>query len=349
MLQSMTLTGAIASLIVLALLLVMATALASALFPRQFDYRGKHVCVTGGSSGIGLEAARIYLKLGANVSILARNAERLAEAKADLDRSVANNGSGRNSSSSGSGSGRVVTVSVDCAESESAVALALAPALRSLGPVSVLVNCAGVSIAGTFEQTDISEFERMLRINVLGSVYPTRAVLGGMKAQGGGRIVFVASQVAQVALHGYTAYAASKWALRGLAEALQMEVKAYNVLVSVCYPPDTDTPGYKEEMESKPPLTKALSEAGTLFTPAKVALDLVRYSTLGYFGISTGVDGWLLKQLHPGMGPVNVAWEVGQQVLLSGVARVVGVFYVLAWEGMARRDREREQREEKQR
>lgn len=51
----------------------------------------------------------------------------------------------------------------------------------------------------------------MLRVNVLGSVYPTRAVVGGMKAncptRGGGRVVFVSSQVAQVAIHGYTAYA----------------------------------------------------------------------------------------------------------------------------------------------
>lgn len=46
-----------------------------------------------------------------------------------------------------------------------------------------------------------------------------------------------------MAIHGYTAYGASKWALRGLAEALQMEVKPFNILVSVSYPPDTDTPG----------------------------------------------------------------------------------------------------------
>ncbi|RYH21495.1 SDR family NAD(P)-dependent oxidoreductase [archaeon] len=64
-----------------------------------------------------------------------------------------------------------------------------------------------------------------------------------MKARGRGHIVFVSSQVAQAAIHGYTAYAASKWALRGLAEALQMELKPYNVSVSVAYPPDTRTPG----------------------------------------------------------------------------------------------------------
>lgn len=66
----------------------------------------------------------------------------------------------------------------------------------------------------------------------------------------------------QAAIHGYTAYAASKWALRGLAEALQMECKPFNIYISVSYPPDTDTPGYKEEMTTKPDLTKTISESG---------------------------------------------------------------------------------------
>ena len=52
----------------------------------------------------------------------------------------------------------------------------------------------------------------------------------------------------QVALYGYSAYSSSKFALRGLAEALQMEVKSYNILVSVSFPPDTDTPQLQGEI-----------------------------------------------------------------------------------------------------
>lgn len=55
----------------------------------------------------------------------------------------------------------------------------------------------------------------------------------------GGRIVFVSSQMAQAALYGYTAYATSKWALRGFAEALHKEMLPYGILVSVAYPPGT--------------------------------------------------------------------------------------------------------------
>lgn len=202
----------------------------------RFDYDGKHVLVTGGSSGIGLECAKLYAKHGANVTIVARDVEKLAAAQEAIAAYKQPNRT-------------VLVASVDTGSSEEAVAKALAPCLKELGDADVLVNCAGTSISGDFDATSSSEFERMLRINLLGSVYPTKVVVDGMKTKyggQGGRIVFVASQVAQAAIHGYTAYAASKWALRGLAEALQMELKPFGILVSVCYPPDTDTPGYKE-------------------------------------------------------------------------------------------------------
>jgi 3-dehydrosphinganine reductase len=76
-------------------------------------------------------------------------------------------------------------------------------------------------------------------------------------------------------------FLASKWAVRGLAEALQMELKPYGIYVSVAYPPDTDTPGYEVEMESKPSLTKRLSESGSVFLPHEVAADMVNKSTIG--------------------------------------------------------------------
>lgn len=67
-----------------------------------------------------------------------------------------------------------------------------------------------------------------MEVNYLGSVYPTRAVITTMKERRMGRIMFVSSQAGQIGLFGYTAYSPSKFALRGLAEALQMEV-------CVCY------------------------------------------------------------------------------------------------------------------
>lgn len=66
--------------------------------------------------------------------------------------------------------------------------------------------------------------QSLMEVNYLGSVYATRAVISNMKERRMGRVVFVCSQAGQLGLFGYTAYSASKFALRGLAEALQMEV-----------------------------------------------------------------------------------------------------------------------------
>jgi 3-dehydrosphinganine reductase len=88
-----------------------------------------------------------------------------------------------------------------------------------------------------------------------------------------------------------------------------MELRPFGVFVSVSYPPDTDTPGYKVEMETKLDITRLLSESGAVFPSGAVAADIFKYSTMGYFGISNGLDGWILKQAHPGMTPLNCFTE----------------------------------------
>lgn len=87
----------------------------------------------------------------------------------------------------------------------------------------------------------------MIRVNYLGAVYCTKSVVEPMKQRKFGRIVFVSSQAGQIGIFGYTAYSPTKFALRGLAEALQMELKPYNVYITMAYPPDTNTPGLETE------------------------------------------------------------------------------------------------------
>lgn len=73
--------------------------------------------------------------------------------------------------------------------------------------------------------------QKLMEVNYLGSVYPTRAVITTMKERRMGRIMFVSSQAGQIGLFGYTAYSPSKYALRGLAESLQMEVCFFSPLI----------------------------------------------------------------------------------------------------------------------
>jgi 3-dehydrosphinganine reductase len=164
----------------------------------SFDYNEKHVLITGGSSGIGLECAKLYAKSGANVTIVARDKKKLDIAVQQIKSFLKR---GR----------EIVSISVDTASSEENVSKAFSPAVEKFGSVDVLLNCAGTSIAGEFNLLDPGDFERMMKINVLGTIFPTRAVLPSMKQKKSGRIVFVSSQVAQAAIHGYTAYGASKW------------------------------------------------------------------------------------------------------------------------------------------
>jgi 3-dehydrosphinganine reductase len=239
----------------------------SSLTEASFDNHGKHVVVTGGSSGIGLEAAMEYVRRGANVSILARNQKKLDQPLVALKDSVPEGGSNK-----------LCVMSVDVSAGQKSVDKYFERLVEAQGNIDVLLNCAGTFVAGAFNELEDDDFENIVNVNYLGSVYPTRAALKTMKGQkGGGRLIFVASQVAQVAIYGYTAYAASKWALRGLVEALQMEAKPHGIYVSVAYPPDTDTPGYEAEMQTKPGLTSLLSAARSVFQPIMLPTILSDY------------------------------------------------------------------------
>ncbi|CAF1565341.1 unnamed protein product, partial [Adineta ricciae] len=77
------------------------------------------------------------------------------------------------------------------------------------------------------------------RINYLGSVYCTQACLPSMKRRGTGRIVFLSSQAGQLGVFGYTSYCSTKYALKGLAESLQMELERENIYITLVFPPDT--------------------------------------------------------------------------------------------------------------
>ena len=94
-----------------------------------------------------------------------------------------------------------------------------------------------------------------MNVNYMGSVYCTKSVVESMKRRRFGRIAYVSSQAGQIGIYGYTAYSATKFALRGFVEALQMELKPYNIFCTLSYPPDTDTPGLKEENIGKVQLT----------------------------------------------------------------------------------------------
>jgi len=275
---------------------------------RGFTFTGCHVFITGGSSGIGLATARALLLLAnppARITLAARTLSVLEAAKASLS------------------SHQVHTLQLDITDHKACSAVA-----ATLSPVDVLINCAGTSLPGELESLTIEDIDSTISLNLLGSIYITRALLPGMKSLGRGRIVFVSSQAGQAGLYGYTAYSASKFGLRGFAEALAMEVAPAGIRVSLAFPPDTDTPCLARENLRKPALTQLISAAGGFMSAGAVADKLIAGVVAGNFLISMNLDGWFLSSLTLGMPPASSSLlENFSQLLLLPILRIVGLVY----------------------
>ncbi|EDV29794.1 uncharacterized protein TRIADDRAFT_52550 [Trichoplax adhaerens] len=281
----------------------------------KVEFKNRHVLVTGGSEGIGLSVAIRLAKKGANISLLSRTDAKLKAAAATLRANMEE-------------SQRVTTVACDISASYQKVKDAIDQACSELGPVDALINCAGTSVASAFENTAVEDFERLMRLNYHGSVFATRAVIDGMKSRRSGTIVFTSSQAGQIGLYGYTAYSASKFALRGLAECLRMEVKPYGVNVSIAFPPDTDTPGYKEEIErGVPEETVIISKSSGLYTSDFVADNILKGITNGDFFIPVGFEGNVLTIITAGMAPAASVIDGIIQIILLPILRISAFFY----------------------
>lgn len=183
-------------------------------FKKKLSLKDKHVLITGGSKGIGKSMAIYALNSGAHVTIIARDEDLLEATKLELLKMI-----------STPSHQKVMSISVDVTSDYYSIEKAVSDAEAELGPVFMLINCAGTSIAARFDETPLKEFKRMVDINLMGSIMFTRAVLPTLKSQKEGVILFVSSISGLIGLYGYSAYSASKFAVVGLAEVLHMEVR----------------------------------------------------------------------------------------------------------------------------
>ena len=233
-------------------------------------FGGKSVMVTGGLSGIGFALATRLGGVGAKVTIAARRESVLAEAKAKLG-------------------GDVRTLVLDVSR-EDEVNEKIA-AFTAEQPIDVLINNAGVVMPGRFLELESKHFREMMDINYFGTVHMCRAVIPHLVARGGGRVLNVSSMAGVIGIYGYTAYAASKFALYGFSEALRAEMWPLKVAVSVCLPPDTDTPQLAFENQYKPKETKAIAGTVKTLSAEAVAEDMLQGVAAGRFEIVPGLDG----------------------------------------------------------
>jgi 3-dehydrosphinganine reductase len=252
--------------------------------------RGQHVLITGGSSGIGLALALQSASAGARLTLLARDSAKLSAARAAISAKYPN-------------AGEVVVVLADVAV-EAEVLAAIAKAEQVHGPVDVLITSAGVARPGYFEEVPVSVFERTMAVNYFGTLYPLKAVVPAMRRRRNGAVVLISSGAGLHGVFGYTPYSPSKFALRGLAEALRAEMKGTGVHVMIVYPPDTDTPQLAEENKTKPVETKAITAGGGLWKADDVAHVTLAALDRKQFAVTPGLQVTALAWLHSLIAPV---------------------------------------------
>lgn len=232
------------------------------------DLKGKGVIVTGASKGIGRATALRFAEAGARVYLVANGPA------ADLEAVAAECQRASNTVEPGWGS-------FDLAESAEPARM-VAAALASVGRIDVLVNNAGIRIRHPFGEYTAEEFDKLIAINVRAAFLASQAVLPSMRAQGGGRIIHVASQMGLVAHKDSLLYGLSKSAVIYLARAMAYELAKDNIIVNAISPGPIMTEYNAERTRQNPALLAdrlSYMPAGRYGEPDEVARTIVLLAT----------------------------------------------------------------------
>jgi NAD(P)-dependent dehydrogenase (short-subunit alcohol dehydrogenase family) len=225
-------------------------------------FAGKSVLITGAASGIGLSCARLFAGHGARVAMADIDAETLTARADEL-------------SAQGF---HVTSVVADIAAPEACTAM-VGHVVASFGGLDIAVNNAGMPtpIGGLFEDFAVSDWRRVIDVNLNGLFYAMRAEVPALKAAGGGAIVNTASVASMVAAKGMPAYIASKHGVAGLTKAAALDLIEHGIRVNAVCPGFVDT-GMMAPVKADPAAFEALAAStpiGRMALPEEIAAAIV--------------------------------------------------------------------------
>src|SRR5918997_1346107 len=217
---------------------------------------GSVVVITGASRGIGRATARLFAERGASVVLAARREDALLEVAAECE----------------ARGGRALAVPTDVADFRAVEELARR-AVEHFGRIDVWVNNAVLAAVGRLEDVPPEANRRVVEANLLGYIYGAQAVLPRFREQGSGVLINMSSGFGLVGAPYADAYTATKFAQRGLSQALRGELRGSGVHVCTIMPSGVDTPAYRLAANYS---GRAAGPKGFLASPEKIARVVVR-------------------------------------------------------------------------
>jgi len=238
---------------------------------------------------MGKALAKALVQLDGSVIIAARNEERLIQAKDEIAPLV-------------SGSNFIEIMQADMSD-EAQVKDAINEMIASHGVPNFLFNCVGAAEPGYIQDFSIAQYEKAMKQDYFSYIIPTTYLLPHFIERGSAYVVNISSALGFLGIIGYATYAPAKFAVVGISEVLRHELKHKGIHVSVVCPPDTDTPGFREENKIKPEECKIVSARGKVMQADDVAKAIIKGVAKQQFYILPGETKFIynMKRLFPGL------------------------------------------------
>ena|SRR5579872_1166582 len=263
-------------------------------------FRDRTALITGASSGIGRDIALGLSRMGARVALLARRATLLDELVREIE-----------TAGGETAGGQALALGADVTR-PAEVRASVDRTLEAFGAIDILENSAGVLIQSSVETMNPADLERMMEVNLYGTLHAMQAVIPSMRAQSRGNVVNIASLAGRRGTPPLGGYCATKFAVVGLTEALRVELYGSGVTLSLIMPGVVDTPMIRGSERDKNDLAATLIAMPAQWVTWAVIAAIV-------FGL-TEVDvppgaavAEKIAALFPGFTDAAMAW--GTEVL----------------------------------